>query len=75
MAFKYMQAISKSTKILALCDFDAYSGRLNFVFGETYVNGSISVSHCNFKTFCDLTHLISQDTPPYPIDLQPIHFH
>src|SRR5919198_6290710 len=34
---------SKSTKILAICDFDAYSGRLNFVFGEAYVDGSISV--------------------------------
>ena len=25
-----------TTKILALCDFDAYSGHLNFVFGEAY---------------------------------------
>src|SRR5215475_9233273 len=33
---------SKSTKILAICDLDAYSGNLNFVFGEAYVNGSIS---------------------------------
>ena len=33
---------SKSTKILAICDFDAYSGHLNFVFGEAYVEGSIS---------------------------------
>jgi archaemetzincin len=33
---------SKSTKILALCDFDAYSGRLNFVLGEAYLDGSIS---------------------------------
>ena len=30
---------SRSTKILALCDFDAYSGRLNFVLGEAYVDG------------------------------------
>jgi archaemetzincin len=34
---------SKSTKILAICDFDAYSGHLNFVFGEAYMDGSISV--------------------------------
>lgn len=40
LSFKYKP--SKSTKILALCDFDAYSGSLNFVFGEAYVNGSIS---------------------------------
>ena len=33
----------KSTKILYICDFDAYSGGLNFVFGEAYVDGSISV--------------------------------
>jgi archaemetzincin len=33
---------SKSTRILAICDFDAYSGSLNFVFGEAYVHGSIS---------------------------------
>ncbi|MGA9843139.1 MAG: hypothetical protein WBQ25_12555 [Nitrososphaeraceae archaeon] len=29
----------KSTKILALCGFDAYSGSLKFVFGEAYVDG------------------------------------
>ena len=33
---------SKSTRILAICDFDAYSDHLNFVFGEAYVDGSIS---------------------------------
>jgi archaemetzincin len=33
---------SKSSKMLALCDFDAYSGRLNFVFGEAHVDGSVS---------------------------------
>src|SRR5919198_4754579 len=32
----------KSAKTLALCDFDAYSGHLNFVLGEAYVDGSIS---------------------------------
>ena len=31
-----------TTKILAICDFDAYSGTLNFVFGQAYVDGSIS---------------------------------
>jgi archaemetzincin len=30
------------TKILAICDFDAYSDGLNFVFGEAYFNGNIS---------------------------------
>jgi archaemetzincin len=30
------------TKILAICDFDAYSDKLNFVFGEAYLDGSIS---------------------------------
>jgi archaemetzincin len=40
---KYNKPSSKSmTKILAICDFDAYSGRLNFVFGEAYVDGSMS---------------------------------
>jgi len=38
----YIYKPSKSTKILAICDFDAYSGHLNFVFGEAYVEGSIS---------------------------------
>jgi len=38
----YMYKPSKSRKILAICDFDAYSGHLNFVFGEAYVEGSIS---------------------------------
>ena len=42
---KYNKPSSKSrtTKILALCDFDAYSGTLNFVFGQTHLDGSISV--------------------------------
>jgi archaemetzincin len=31
-----------TTKILAICDLDAYSNELNFVFGEAYVDGSIS---------------------------------
>ena len=38
----YMYKPTKSRKILAICDFDAYSGHLNFVFGEAYVEGSIS---------------------------------
>jgi len=33
----------KSTKILDICDLDAYSEVLNFVFGEAYVNGRVSV--------------------------------
>ena len=32
-----------STKILGLCNFDAYSNGLNFVFGEAYINGRLSV--------------------------------
>ena len=41
---KYNKPSSKptTTKILAICDFDAYSGRLNFVFGQAYADGSIS---------------------------------
>ncbi|MFL6456795.1 MAG: archaemetzincin family Zn-dependent metalloprotease [Nitrososphaeraceae archaeon] len=31
-----------TTKILAICDFDAYSDKLNFVFGEAHLDGSIS---------------------------------
>jgi archaemetzincin len=31
-----------TTKILAICELDAYSNELNFVFGEAYVDGSIS---------------------------------
>jgi predicted Zn-dependent protease len=36
---KYNKLSSKSTtttKILAICDFDAYSGTLNFVFGQAH---------------------------------------
>ena len=41
---KYKKLCSKPriTKILAICDFDAYSGHLNFVFGEAHLDGSIS---------------------------------
>ena len=40
---KYNKPSSKSrtTKILALCDFDAYSSNLNFVFGEAHLDGRI----------------------------------
>ena len=31
-----------TTKILAIGDLDAYSNGLNFVFGEAYIDGSIS---------------------------------
>jgi predicted Zn-dependent protease len=50
---KYNKPSSKSrtTKILALCDFDAYSGTLNFVFGQTHLDGSISATnYCEAKT-------------------------
>src|SRR5438105_10138329 len=33
---------TRTTKILAICDFDAYSSHLNFVFGKAYLDGSIS---------------------------------
>ena len=36
------KATTRITKILAICDFDAYSGHLNFVFGEASLDGSIS---------------------------------
>ena len=35
------RATTRITKILAICDFDVYSGHLNFVFGEAYLDGSI----------------------------------
>jgi archaemetzincin len=43
---KYKEFHSKetrrtTTKILAICDFDAYSDELNFVFGEARLDGSI----------------------------------
>jgi archaemetzincin len=41
---KYKKAYFKerrTTKILAICDFDAYSGNLNFVFGEAHLAGRI----------------------------------
>jgi archaemetzincin len=31
-----------TTKILAICELDAYSNELNFVFGEAYIDGSMS---------------------------------
>ncbi len=33
---------SNSARLLAICDFDAYSDELNFVFGEAYVDGNVS---------------------------------
>jgi len=41
---RYKKLYSKETtktKILAICDFDAYSDKLNFVFGEAHLHGSI----------------------------------
>ncbi len=32
----------KDNKILAICDFDAYSRGLNFVFGQAQINGRVS---------------------------------
>jgi archaemetzincin len=34
---------SKEIKILVICDIDAYSGDLNFVFGEAYRGGRVAV--------------------------------
>jgi archaemetzincin len=31
-----------TTKILAICDFDAYSDELNFVFGQAHLGGRVS---------------------------------
>ncbi|HEY8522318.1 MAG TPA: archaemetzincin family Zn-dependent metalloprotease [Nitrososphaeraceae archaeon] len=33
---------TKEMKILVICDMDAYSGELNFVFGEAHLRGSIA---------------------------------
>lgn len=33
---------SASTKLLAVCDFDAYFGKYNFCFGEAIISGKIS---------------------------------
>jgi archaemetzincin len=43
---KYNKPSSKertTTKILAICDFDAYSGTLNFVFGQAHLDGNVSI--------------------------------
>ena len=31
---------SKDTKVLAVCDFDAYFGKYNFCFGEAIIGGN-----------------------------------
>jgi archaemetzincin len=31
-----------NTKVLAMCDFDAFSGKLNFVFGEAHFGGRVA---------------------------------
>jgi archaemetzincin len=33
---------TKEMKVLVICDMDAYSGELNFVFGEAHLRGSIA---------------------------------
>jgi archaemetzincin len=33
---------SKNTKVLAVCDFDAYFGKYNFCFGEAIIGGNVS---------------------------------
>jgi archaemetzincin len=37
----YSKEIRRITKTLAICDFDAYSDKLNFVFGQAHLNGRI----------------------------------
>ncbi len=32
-----------NTKVLAVCDFDAYSGELNFVLGQAHLGGKVAV--------------------------------
>ena len=32
---------SKDTKVLAVCDFDAYFGKYNFCFGEAIIGGNV----------------------------------
>ena len=32
----------KGNKLLAICDFDAYSSGLNFVFGQAQIDGRVS---------------------------------
>jgi predicted Zn-dependent protease len=33
----------RDNKLLAICDFDAYSSGLNFVFGQAQIDGGLSV--------------------------------
>ena len=33
---------SKDTKVLAVCEFDAYFGKYNFCFGEAIIGGNVS---------------------------------
>ncbi|HEY9385677.1 MAG TPA: archaemetzincin family Zn-dependent metalloprotease [Nitrososphaeraceae archaeon] len=33
---------NSNTKVLAICDFDAYSDELNFVFGEAHLGGRVA---------------------------------
>jgi predicted Zn-dependent protease len=40
--YKPDRGTSTTTKILAICDFDAYSYGLNFVLGEAYLGGSVT---------------------------------
>ena len=36
---------AKEIKIIVIYDMDAYSGELNFVFGEAYLEGGIAISY------------------------------
>ncbi len=38
----YKDKVGANTKILAVCDFDAYSNNLNFVFGQAHVKGNVA---------------------------------
>ena len=39
---KKIKPTKKETKILSICDIDAYSGNLNFVFGEASLGGRVA---------------------------------
>jgi archaemetzincin len=39
--YKKLSSNERTSKILAICDFDAYSGTLNFVFGQAHLDGRI----------------------------------
>jgi archaemetzincin len=57
---------SSNTKVLAICDFDAYSDNLNFVFGEAHLGGRIAAIYLTrlreefYVKKSDITRLFEQ---------------